>query len=103
MKVREIVKADRESYRQLRSTLDKESPMWGAAPGERERLGNYAGRQFDEVIDSPRSIILVAEESGLLIGFISLETSRWKSLSGNDTDDWSAVFTSGERRFFYAV
>ena len=82
MKVREIVKADRESYRQLRSTLDKESPMWGAAPGERERLGNYAGRQFDEVIDSPRSIILVAEESGLLIGFISLETSGWKSLSG---------------------
>jgi ribosomal protein S18 acetylase RimI-like enzyme len=82
MKVREIVKADRESYRQLRSTLDKESPMFGAAPGERERLDDYAGSQFDEVMDCSRSIILVAEESDLLIGFISLETSGWKSLSG---------------------
>jgi len=81
MKVREIVKADRENYKQLRSTLDKESTMWGAAPGERERLGDFAGRQFDQVLNSSRSIILVVEEGGLLISFLSLETSDWESLS----------------------
>jgi ribosomal protein S18 acetylase RimI-like enzyme len=85
MNIREIVQTDREVYRQLRASLDEESPMWGAAPGERENLGDYAGSQFDQVLESMRSAIFVAEEEDTLAGFLSLETSPWKSLSCTTT------------------
>ena len=85
MKVRKIALSDREAYRQLRATLDIESSMWGASPGERDSLGDYAGSQFDQVLCSARSAIFVAEEEGAVIGFLSLETSAWKSLSCTTT------------------
>ena len=85
MKIRKIAQSEREAYRQLRATLDIESPMWGALPGERERLGDYAGSQFDQVLCSARSALCVAEEDGALIGFLSMETSAWKSLSCTTT------------------
>lgn len=81
MKIREVVQTDREAYRQLRSTLDDESTMWGAASGERENLGDYAGSQFDDVLVDERSTIFIAEEDGEHAGFLSLEASPWKSLS----------------------
>jgi len=85
MKIRKIAQSEREAYRQLRATLDIESPMWGALPGERERLGDYAGSQFDQVLCSARSALFVAEEDGALIGFLSMETPAWKSLSCTTT------------------
>lgn len=85
MKIREIVQTDREVYRQLRATLDEESPMWGAAPGEREKLGDYAGNQFDNVLGDVRSTIFVAEKEDALAGFLSLEASLWESLSRTTT------------------
>ena len=85
MKIREIVQTDREAYRKLRATLDGESLMWGAECGERENLGDYAGSQFDNVLKGQRSTIFVAEVEGVLAGFLSLETSPWKSLSGTAT------------------
>jgi len=80
MKIREIVQSDREAYKNLRSALDTESTMWGAEPGERENLGDYAGCQFDAVLDSTINTIFVAEYNKELLGFLSLETSEWKSL-----------------------
>lgn len=85
MNVREIVSSDREQYRLLRSTLDEQSIMWGASPGERQSLGDYAGKQFDAVMQDMRSAIFVAEDDGRLAGFLSLETSPWKSLSSTTT------------------
>lgn len=81
MNIREIVHTDRAAYRQLRATLDEESMMWGAKPGEREHLGDYAGNQFDSILGNERSTLFVAEEEGALAGFLSLETSCWASLS----------------------
>ena len=85
MTIREIVQTDREAYRQLRATLDEESPMWGADPGEREGLGDYAGNQFDQLLRSLSSKLFVDEEQSGLSGFLSLETSPWKSLSRTTT------------------
>ncbi len=62
MNIREIIETEREAYHQLRSTLDNESEMWGAEPGERERLGDYAKKQFDSVLADDRSAIFVADE-----------------------------------------
>ena len=59
MNIREILQSDRDDYRKLRSILDEESSMWGAASGERQKLGDYAGKQFDSVINDTRSVILV--------------------------------------------
>jgi len=81
MKVREIVRSDREAYKKLRATLDIESTMWGAEPGERESLGDYAGSQFDTVLGSVINTIFVAVQNDILVGFLSLEASEWKSLS----------------------
>jgi RimJ/RimL family protein N-acetyltransferase len=90
MQVREIAQTDRESYMQLRATLDEESMMWGAEPGEREHLGAStttvgAGSQFDGALGHVKSTIFVAEKKGILVGFLSLETSSWKSLSYTTT------------------
>ena len=90
MQVREIAQTDREAYGQLRVTLDEESMMWGAEPGEREHLGACtttvgAGSQFDGALGHVKSTIFVAEKKGVLVGFLSLETSSWKSLSYTTT------------------
>jgi RimJ/RimL family protein N-acetyltransferase len=85
MNVREIVHTDRLAYRQLRATLDEESMMWGAKPGERESLSDNAGAQFDRVIGNLGSKLFVAEEGGTLAGFLSLETSAWASLAHTST------------------
>ena len=81
MKVREITSADRVAYRQLRETLDKESPMWGAGAGEREHLDDHAARQFDQLLEKPTSTIFVAEKQTALTGFLALDTSPWQSLA----------------------
>jgi RimJ/RimL family protein N-acetyltransferase len=90
MNIREIVQADRKAYKQLRATLDEESMMWGAEPGERENLGacattDGAENQFDSILGNMRSTLFVAETEGVLAGFLSLETSSWASLSYTST------------------
>lgn len=85
MKIREIVQTDHQAYTQLRSCLDGESFMWGAGPGERESLGDYAGHQFDTVLGRGRSTIFVAEQEATMVGFLSLETPLWQSLAGTTT------------------
>tara|TARA_B100000780_G_C21068271_1_gene429704 strand:- start:756 stop:1274 length:519 start_codon:yes stop_codon:yes gene_type:complete len=80
MNIREITPTDAYAYRQLRATLDEESVMWGAAVGERVSLGDDAVRQFNAVLGHSGSRIWVAEAGGILVDFLSLETSGWQSL-----------------------
>lgn len=81
MNIREITPKDAHAYSQLRTTLDKESFMWGAARGERASLNDHAVREFTRLLGHPRSSIWVAEAEGALVGFLSMETSMWASLS----------------------
>ena len=85
MNVREIIHADCDRYRQLRTTLDNESPMWGKVAGEREHLGDHATRQLDHLLENPSSTIFVAEKQATFTGFLALDTSLWQSLSRTTT------------------
>ena len=67
MNVREIIHADCDRYRQLRTTLDNESPMWGAVAGEREHLGDHAARQFDQLLQILQALYLLQKNKPLLL------------------------------------
>lgn len=85
MNIREIEQADIDSYFDLRFKLDAESDTWGVSYREREKNRLIGSKSFNSLLKDPRSTIFLVEDDGEIVGFLSLETSAWESLSRTTT------------------
>jgi len=80
MIIREITIDDARKYRIFRDQLDHETEFWGTESGERFGTSQEVIEHVTTFISKTHSTILLAEKSSQLIGFISAESTKWKSL-----------------------
>ena len=78
--IREIKIEDSEEYLRLCKILDEETKFRPYDPGERNFSDEEQKHKIADVLNSTNSIILVAEENGELVGYISATGSNLNRL-----------------------